>query len=1005
MSGPTRRMTAAPTMPRVVPLLLATIASTFDSGNGFAFADETGKRITQFSHAVWQEKDGLPDERVGAILQTRDGYLWFGTLNGLARFDGVRFTVFDSANSNAPLLHRVTSLHESSDGSLWAGSRNGLTRYRDGHFSSFRLPAEIPTGGVRQIVEDKTGRVWARSRSDLMLLRPAGLELVARRVRWIDLRKSGRLRVITTEGVGRIDGESVVIERGPPVVAGQASPLSVLSDAVEQADGTLWLAAPWGLGRWGPDGAFQLYTRRNGLPDTNINALCLDAKGTLWVGTQQGLARFEGGHLLTQGTPHPLSAQRIQVIYADRDQGVWIGTDTDGVHQLRDGVFTPLTIQEGLSDDLVLPILQTRRDEALWIGTARGLNRVRGGRVETFTIHDGLSDDSIFSLADDPTGVLWVGTGKGVDRFDGRTFRPLAPPGVSPIGDRVTALLVANDGSLWVGTDSSGVYRHKNGSSLHWTQENGLSDNHIARIHQRPDGSIWIATDRGITRWHEGSLQVFGTSDGLSGAQVRSFHEAGDSLWIGTYGFGLTRFRAGRFKPVPAGLPDDVVYAILEDDRGDLWLASNRGVIRVNRDALEALADGGTQKPPFVLYDIGDGMKSSTGVGNCQPAAFKTHDGRFWFPTRRGAVFVDPRQPVNRQAPPTPLVERLLVDGRPLHTSGRIEAAPGRGDLQFEFTAPSFRHPVALRFRYRLDAFDADWQDAGSRRTAQYTKVPPGSYVFRVQALTADGVLSREEARAALALSPHFYETSWFFLICASGAVLLGFGLHQARLRRVRGRFRLVLAERSRIAREMHDALDQGFAAITLQLNLCAKLAENPEVPRRSLKQPLDLAGRLLEYARAESKRSISDLRSQALDSGDLVSALSKLTEQFGLGDSLKVGVSVEGRARPLPGAVENNLLRICQEAMANAVRHGQASEVAIGLAFAARSVALKVKDAGRGFDVANAVSERDGHFGLMGIRERAQRLGGRFRLESTPGRGTEVFVEIPLPPETARAE
>ena len=435
-----------------------------------------GKRITQYSHVVWQEKDGLPDERVGAILQTRDGYLWFGTLNGLARFDGVRFTVFDSTNSDAPLLHRVTSLHQSSDGSLWAGCRNGLTRYQDGRFSSFTLPTEIPAGGVRQIVEDKTGRLWARSRSDLMLLRTNGLQMVARRVRSIDLRSDGVLRVTTPDGIGRIEGERVVIERRSPPVAGEESPLATLSDVVEEPGGTLWLAGPWGLGRLEPGGAWKVYTKKDGLPDTGVNTLCLDAKGTLWVGTQQGLARFERGRLVEPDTPHPLSVQRIQVIYADRDQGVWIGTDTDGVHQLRDGIFTPLTVQEGLSDDLVLPILESGKDGALWIGTARGLNRVRGARVETFTTREGLSDDSVFALAEDSAGVLWIGTGKGVDRYDGRSIRPFAARGLSPIGDRVTALATATDGSLWIGTDSSGVYRSKDGSAVHFNQENGLSD-------------------------------------------------------------------------------------------------------------------------------------------------------------------------------------------------------------------------------------------------------------------------------------------------------------------------------------------------------------------------------------------------------------------------------------------------------------------------------------------------------------------------------------------------
>jgi ligand-binding sensor domain-containing protein/signal transduction histidine kinase len=968
------------------------------AGRGFAAAHpDPGKRITQYAHVAWQQKSGLPDDMVGAILQTRDGYMWFGTLNGLARFDGVRFTIFDSLNSEGALLHRVTSLYQALDGSLWAGSRNGLTRYRDGRFESYPLPSGTPSGGVRQVLEDRQGDVWARTRDELLRLRGQRLELVARPVRAISLGKDGGLRVTTPDGFGRLDGERIVIERRAPPVAGEPSPLALLADVVEEPNGTLWLGGPWGLGRLDPGGQWKVYTKRDGLPDTAVTTLCLDGTGTLWVGTIQGVARLQAGRFVQAERDNPLSGLRIQAIYADGEGAVWVGTDSDGVHRLHDGPFTPLGMQEGLSDELAMPILEAR-DGSVWIGTPRGLNRVRDERIETFTVREGLSDDTIFALAEDALGTLWIGTGKGLSRYDGKRVRP-ALAGTTPVPGRVTALALARDGSLWAGTGAGGLYHVERGTATHYTKESGLSDNHVAQLHERPDGSIWIATDDGITVWEQGHLRVLGARDGLPSAQVRAFHEAGGNLWIGTYGGGLCRYRDGRFQAIPAGFPDNVVYAMLEDERHDLWLSSNRGIVRVALAALEALADGRQPMPSFLLYDVGDGLKSSMCVGNFQPAAWKARDGRLWFPTRRGAVWVDPSRPAVHDPPPMALVERVLVDGRPQPLAGGTALPAGRGDLVFDYTAPSFRHPAALRFRYRLDGFDADWQEAGSRRTAQYTKVPPGRYTFRVAALSPDGVSSQEQATAIVQLRPHFYQTSWFLAACASVGLLLAGLLYRAKLAQVRSRFALVLAERNRIAREMHDALDQGFAAITLQLNLAARIAEHKGESPAALKQRLELAARLLEYTRSESKRSISDLRSQALEKGNLVDALNHVAQQFTqAGDDMKIGVSVEGDARRLPGAVENNLLRICQEALANAVRHGQAREIAIKLAFAARSVALLVKDAGLGFDPGSVVSERDGHFGLMGIRERAQRLGGRLRLESAPGRGTEVLVEIPVP-------
>jgi signal transduction histidine kinase/ligand-binding sensor domain-containing protein len=959
---------------------------------------EPAKAIGQYSHAVWQEKNGLPGDMVSAILQTRDGYLWFGTLNGLARFDGLRFTTFDPQGVPAPLLHRIRSLYEGRDGSLWVGSRGGLTRYHEGRFESHAMPEGYRPTGIRTILEDDQGRIWARTSGDLFRLEGDRLRIVAQNVRSLEQRADGRFGVTTADGIGRLEGDRVVLERPAAAVKGEARPFSVLEAVLEEPDGTTWLGAPWGLGRLGPRGEWTLFTGGGGvLPSTPVTALCRDRHGALWVGTTRGLVRFRNGAPAAEAR-NLLAGIRILAIYEDREGSMWVGTDTDGVHQLRDGLFTPLTAQDGLSDDLVMPIQETR-DGTVWIGTARGLNRLREGRIEAYPPMGGLREEAIFSLAEDDAGRVWIGASQGpLTFFDGPRRRAFSVPGLPGQLGRVTALQATRAG-LWVGTDAAGLYRVAGGAAVHYTRENGLSDNHVARVHERPDGSVWIATDRGITVWQDGRFALYGTNDGLPSAQVRAFHEAGDSLWIGTYGGGLCRFRGGRFEKLPAGagLPDSVVYEILEDDHGYLWMTSNRGIIRVARSTLERIAEGATEATPFTLYDVNDGLKSSTCVGNFQPAGWRSRDGRLWFPTRRGAVWVDPARSLPGPDPPRPLIERVLLDGRTQPQTGPAVAPPGRGELTVEFTAPSFRNPAALRFRYRLDGLDSDWQDAGTRRTAHYTNVPPGRYTFRVAAFTPEGVASSGSARLDVELQPHFYQTTWFYSLVLLAAALATWAAYQFKLRQVQGRFAAVLAERSRIAREMHDALDQGFTAISLQLDVCARIADNPGAAKSALLQRMDLAKDLLEYARSEARRSISDLRSEALETGDLVRAVSKVAEQFSDGGGLKVDVSVEGRARPLPGAIENNLLRICQEAVANAVRHGQAREVAIGLAFEREAVRLSVKDGGCGFDPSGVASEREGHFGLMGIRERVKKLGGRLRLESEPGRGTAVLVEIPV--------
>ena len=753
---------------------------------------DTGKSLSQYSHVAWQEKNGLPSDMVSAIVQTGDGYLWFGTLNGLARFDGVRFTAFDPMNADAPLLHRVYSLHESRDGSLWAGSRGGLTRYIGGRFESYPMPEGFRRSGIRSIVEDAEGRVWARTMTDLFRLREGRLELFARDVRSVRARADGGLWVTTPDGISRVEPEGFAPERAAPLVPGRARPFGEIAAVAEGGDGTRWFGAPWGLGRLSARGEWRLFTTRDGLPANSVTALSLDGDGTLWVGTTGGLTRFRGDAHVADPAPHELAGQRILAIHEDRDRVLWVGTDTGGVHQLWDGLFTPLTTGDGLSDDLVMPILETR-DGALWIGTARGLNRQQNGRLTTFTTRDGLADDGVFALAEDRDGRLWIGCDRGpLSYYEGGRFHSFTAPGLPARLGRVIALYADRDGVLWIGTDVNGLYRLVDGTAQHYTRQQGLSDDHVARFHQRPDGSVWIATDQGLTRWEEGRLTVYGVRDGIPSPQVRTFFEDDGALWIGTYGGGLCRFRTGRFEPLPpgAGLPDTVVYEILEDERHDLWMTSNRGVMRVARAALGRLMEGRPEASPFTLYDIGDGLKSSTCVGNFQPAAWKTRDGRLWFPTRRGAAWVDPSRPASvHAAPPASLIERVLLDGRPSTAVPRAVSEPGRGNLGVDYTAPSFRSAARLRFRYRLEGFDGEWVDAGTRRSAHYTNLSPGRYAFRVAAATPDGQIGPESAPLLVEIPPHFYQTPAFYTAGAAVVLLAIWGAFRLRVGQVRSRF------------------------------------------------------------------------------------------------------------------------------------------------------------------------------------------------------------------------
>lgn len=958
------------------------------------------RALTQYAMNHWLAENGLPQSSVYAICQTRDGYLWLGTEEGLARFDGVAFTVFDKRT--VPELHsnHILTLYEDRRGSLWIGTKDGgLTRLAGGRFTTFTTVDGLPSNTVWTVTEDRSGVLWAGTRrGGLARLDGARFRAFGRRdglasdtVITLLADPDGSLWVGTAQGLQRWRGD------GPQDFAQSAAiPRGPVQALLYSRDGSLWAGTVGhGLLRL-HDGASEGYSIAQGLPsDTiDVHTLLEDRNGNLWVGTDRGLARWREPkfEVLPQG--QPLADTGVLALHEDREGSLWVGTDDSGMVRLKDGKLTAFGANEGLANEIVHTVFEDH-DRAMWIGThGGGLSRVQGTSVSR---RDGgePSTEIVWSLASGAQGELLVGLDRGLARLDGRRLSLLADP-QHLIRGRVRAIYLDRAGTLWIGNDVNGLLALRGGEVTDLHRKLGLPLAQVLAILEDRAGDLWIGTDSaGLLRLRGDRFVAFTTRDGLSSNTIMALHEDGHgALWIGTQNGGLLRFADGRFKAVTSadGLPDDSVFAILEDGRENLWMSSNRGIFRARRRDLEGFARGELRRVPVDAYGKGDGMPSEECNGGAQPAAWKTHDGRLWFATMKGAVVIDPEHVAHNDLPPPVAVEGMLADHHALALDGALRLPAGTHSLEVHYTGLSLLAPERVAFRYMVEGFDNGWVEAGSRRVAYYTNLPPGHYRFRVLACNNDGVWNTTGAELGFAIAPYFYQTTWFYAVCGLASLGAAAAAYRLRVGQIHSRFAAVLAERNRMARELHDTLAQGLTGVGLQIGAAAKhLSADVDLS----KAHLDRANQLVRQTQTELRGSVWALRATALADGDLAEALRANADQLTAGTGIETRLAVHGKPRRLAERIEGELLRIGQEAITNSVKHGQGRRLWIQVRYAPRCVLLSVRDDGRGFET-NAPAHGRGGFGLLGAHERAARLGGRLRIRSQPGAGARVSVVVP---------
>jgi diguanylate cyclase (GGDEF)-like protein len=746
-----------------------------------AFALDPRKVMSQYVHNAWTTNEGLPQDSVNAVVQTKDGYLWVATQEGLARFDGVRFTVFDSGNTRGTMGNFVYSLLADRDGSLWIGAGGALLRYRDGTFQRFDQSNGLAEVSARHLSQDKDGNLWighasegtsggqglARFKDGKGSILTVKDGLSSNQVFQVFAGRNGNLWVGTSDGLDLINGGRITRF---------ALPGTSIRALLEDHLGNLWIGTPHGINRLA-NGVVTNYTTRDGLSDNSILALCEDRDGVLWIGTERGLNRFIDGHIEAV-TIAGLADDAIFAFLEDREGSLWIGTHAGGLHRLRDGKFTMYGAPEGLAGNSVGSILQDRAGR-IWIGhVPGGLNVLENGTLKTYTGADGLSGENVRALCEDRKGVLWIGTGRALNRFENGRFSSYPTDG--------TVLSIFEDaaGALWVGTNS-GLSRWKDGAFEAITFQHGPFRNAVRFIYQDRAGRLWVGGSSGLCQFENGTLVPYRVG-ALARADVnlQSIHEDADgTLWMGTWSQGLQRLKDGKVATFTTadGLYDDVAWSILEDANGNLWMGSNRGIYRVSRQQLNAYADGKIKTITSIVYGTADGMRKRETNAGCPPA-IQSRDGRLWFATTAGAAVVDPSVlQINNVKPPV-VLEEVIADGKRVAENS---LPPGTRSIEFHYAGLSFVSPEKVKYRYKLEGFSNDWVEADTRRTAYYTNIAPGSYRFRVIAANDDGVWNDIGASFAFRLRPYFYQTPWFYAIAVIGLMLLGVALNTLRLRQM----------------------------------------------------------------------------------------------------------------------------------------------------------------------------------------------------------------------------
>jgi len=972
---------------RAAVSVLAILVLLLTNSNS-ASALDPNKRVTQYALRNWTTEQGLPQGWISALLQTHDGFLWVGTRGGLARFDGVHFNVFHSSEADSIPNDIITSLAEDISGNLWIGTPGGLTRYREGHFVTFTQRDGLPETSIARLCPDSGGGLWI---------------------------------VTSYSRIVRFNGYRFEQFNSP--IAGKFAEVNTI---LEDHGGILWMATFHGLFAFNKGVLDRRYSRADGLSDEAVYALCLDRSGTLWVAGNGGVDYLHEQRFIHRAVPGLVMASFVSV---DRQGNLWTGSTGSGLFRVNEHGASRLTAAQGLTSDEIYTILEDR-DGGIWIGAVSGLNQLQDSIFTSFGIPEGLpASTRDLDAVEESDHAIWLGGGKTVIRLKGDAIQILDtghrtssfPYTVRSSSLSRQGLLVTSDagrvslmrpsslsglrkltlngagiifydreGVLWAGTNENGLIRYQsNGDTQSYTIRNGLTDNNVRVINEDVHGDLWVGTVSGLVRLHNGAPAKVASCEVVTSIWA----DADGSVWAGSQS-GLLHYHDGsvRFFTQRDGLPTDTIEGVAEDDSSHLWLGTLQGVVRVDKQELLSIEQNKGARLSPIVFGKSDGLRDSEVRQN---SVFRSQDGRIWFLTLKEIAVVDPRR-----IAPSPLltayVENPSLDDKLLAPSVPFVVPPGRHRIEIHYTAPNLSSPGRMNFRYRLEGWDRDWVDAGMRRDVSYTGIPVGHYRFQVAVSNGWSMWNPSEATLPIVVQPYFYQTAWFLTICVVALVATVIVIHNVRVSQVAAhlndRLHERLEERSRIARELHDTLLQGVIGMLMQLYAVETQVPASSPMKESLTRVVGRAHKLVD----EGRTTLEDLRSRARHDDALEEALLSGIEDFDIPESIQVQITATGIVRTLNYVVQEDVYRIAREALINALRHAEASTIAIEVGYSESALKLRVWDNGRGMDADAREAGRSGHWGIQGMRERAEHIGGQLKLWSRPGAGTEIELRIP---------
>jgi signal transduction histidine kinase/ligand-binding sensor domain-containing protein len=980
---------------------------------GFADAQPASMRgqKTNFLVKKWSTEDGLPQNTVTSMVQTADGYIWLGTFGGLARFDGVKFTVFDSTNAPGLRSNRILTLYEDRWKRLWIGTEAGeVYTLVDGKFTELESVPGFKRTTVWQILEDDFGRLFIASDSGLERIEfEQDGSIIPNTLRLISSQRSYKLAKGPNNTIWTTSGKAYVVSGDELVAAetlGYEIPKNIL-DLDFASDGRMVVSTTSSFG-WIDKGEYSELKS----DDAKIALFgCTPAfrANELWCQEGSRLHEVRDGDVVTYDLSEFVTEGSRQIFF-DRSGNIWLATQSDGLVRLSP---RKISLVGDLTDLHVWSRNALIEDSSgtVWLA-AHDLLKVRDNKVEQIKVTTPSGDpELITSLAMDGNNVMWAGGSAALYTVkDGRIH---AIPGSPPA--RTNSLFFDREAALWIGTER-GLWRLKDDSFTHFTTEDGLIGDSVHFITQTKDGSIWIGTMAGASRFMDGRFENFTTENGLTANFVREILEDEDgTLWIGTYGGGIDRLRNGQFAAITTaqGLHDNYVSRILVDEANRFWILGNLGVFSVSREEMNAVADRTKSSMVGAGFGVWNGMKSSEASGGHQPAGIRTRDGRLWFPMIKDVVVIDPRD-IDYQ-PPTVLIESVssqvgdlppsLSEGSALKRA--IELGSGASNLAIKFTGIEFTNPERLRFFYKLEGLDENWVDASGSgpRVASYPYLPSGRYTFSVRALSSNGVWSEQTATVEINVAKRFWETGLFFLMCAVAVLLTIYFGYKIRVARLESRHkqqedfsrRLIRShetERLRLAGELHDAIGQNLLIMRNWAELALKHDALDNEARNHFEQISEVASNTL----SETRTIVGNLSPQNLERFGLSEAVGSMVNQIERSSGIKFETHIEKVDDLLSNESQLAAYRSLQECLSNVVKHSGSPTARVEVRGAASGIEIAVEDVGRGFDTEHVFDEDldGGGFGLRNIVQRVQLLGGSVRLKSEPGVLTSVFILIP---------